>query len=206
MSTRYIDEGYPLLHWATSIEAVCPNCGGVGVIDGNPMWRDWHATFRCHSCSHSMKTDRDGWHGPVLGMGKRPCRLCGHKWVQVEKEFEDGSKIKSENVNTKCPRCNSDNDITLEFTRTEPSDHAIDPFFGLELALKEPTRYGIVWAYGAEHLMQLKEFIAAQHRVASGAKWSYFTRLPKWIKTAKNRKTILKAIDKMEQRLITKFC
>jgi predicted RNA-binding Zn-ribbon protein involved in translation (DUF1610 family) len=66
MSTRYTDEGYPLLHWETSIEVICPKCGGVGVIDGNPTWRDWRATFLCHSCSHSMKSERDGWHGPVL--------------------------------------------------------------------------------------------------------------------------------------------
>ncbi len=206
MSTRYIDEGYPLLHWATSIEAVCPKCGGVGVIDGNPMWRDWRATFLCHSCSHSMKTERDGWHGPVLGMGNRPCRSCGHKWVRAEKEFEDPSKIKSESSNTKCPQCNSENEVALEFTRTEPSDHAIDPFFGLELVLKEPTRHGTVWVYGAEHLKHLKEYTAAQHRVASGTKWSYFTRLPKWVKSAKNREAILKAVTKLERRLITRCC
>ncbi len=158
----------------------------------------------CHSCSHSMKTETAGWHGPVLGMGMRPCRSCGYKWVVIEREYDDASKIKSEQAKTKCPQCNSENELSLEFTRTEPKDHGIDPFFGLELALKAQTRHGIVWAYGAEHLHNLKQYTAAQLRVSSGTKWSYFTRLPKWLKSSKNRSVVLKAINKLEQQLITR--
>ncbi|WP_444885826.1 hypothetical protein [Microbulbifer sp. PSTR4-B] len=203
MNTRYLDEGFPLLHWATEIEAVCPKCNEVGVISGNPYWKDWRATFLCHGCSHSLQTDRDGWHGPVLGMGRRPCGTCGHQWVRVEKVFDDASKINGESTKSKCPQCKSENKVSLKFTRTEPTDHAIDPFFGLELALKEDTRHGTVWAYGATHLEQLKLYTSAQLREGDGTKWSYFTRLPKWLKTSKNRKMVLKAISKLEKRLIT---
>ncbi len=62
--------------------------------------------------------------------------------------------------------------------RTEPFDHAIEPFFGLTLALKEETRLGTVWAYNAEHLNQLKLYISAKLRESATYKWSYFTRLP----------------------------
>ena len=203
MSTRHIDEGFPLLHWATEIEAVCPKCNGVGVISGNPYWKDWRATFLCHSCSHSLKTERDSWHGPVLGMGRRPCNSCGHKWVHIKKVFDDSSKAKSETAKTKCPQCKTDNEVSLKFTPTEPIDHAIDPFFGLELSLKEDTRHGTVWAYGAKHLEQLKLYTSAQLREGDGTKWSYFTRLPKWLKTSKNRALVLKAITKLEKKLIT---
>ena len=204
MNTRYFDEGFPLLHWATEIEAICPKCNGVGIVNGNPYWRDWRATFMCHCCSHSLKTDRDGWLGPILGIGRRPCGSCGHQWVRIEKHFDNASKVKSEVSNTKCPQCKSENEVLLKFTRTEPIDHAIDPFFGLELALKEDTRHGTVWAYGAKHLEQLKLYIAAQLRESSGTKWSYFTRLPQLLKSSKNRELGLKAISKLECRLITK--
>jgi hypothetical protein len=140
----------------------------------------------------------------VLGVGRRPCGTCGHKWVRVEKVFEDVTKLKSESAKSRCPHCNSENEMPLKFTRSEPIDHAIDPFFGLELALKEETRHGTVWVYGATHLEQLKLYTSAQLRVGDGRKWSYFTRLPKWLKTSKNRELVLKAIEKLEKRLITK--
>jgi len=204
MSNRYFDEGFPLLHWATEIETICPKCGLPGVVNGNPNWKQWEGRFLCHSCSHSMKTNRDGWHGPVLGLGKQPCSKCGHKWVHAEKKFDDVSQLISEYAKSNCPKCNFQNDVLLEFVRTEPEDHAIDPFFGLNLALKESTRYGTVWVYNAEHLSQLKLYISAQLREGNGTKWSYFTRLPKWLKSAKNRALVLKAISKLDRRLITR--
>jgi len=206
MSTRYVDEGYPLLHWATEIEAICPQCGGVGIIHGNPHWKDWHATFMCQKCSHSMKTKRDPWHGPVLGVGKKPCGSCGYKWVRLEKKFDDIASVKKESTSAPCPHCNADNVVPLKFTRTEPADHAIDPFLGLRLALIENTRHGVVWVYGADHLDHLKRYISAQLREGTISKWSYFSRLPTWIKAAKNREMVLKAIKKLEARLITKGC
>jgi phage FluMu protein Com len=204
MSTRYIDQGYPLLYWATEIEAICPKCGEVGVIKGNPHWKEWSATFMCCNCSHSLKTERDGWCGPVLGIGKRPCGFCGFKWVRVENEYEVASTIKRKEAKAKCPQCKSDNIVSLEFIRNKPTDHAIDPYFGLELALKENTRHGTVWVYGANHLEQLKKYISAQLREGDGTKWSYFTRLPKWLKASKNREMVLKSISKIEKRLITR--
>jgi transcription elongation factor Elf1 len=204
MNNRYLDEGFSLLYWATQIEAVCPKCNDVGVVSGNPSWKDWRATFLCRCCSYSLKTERNSWHGPVLGMGRRPCGTCGHQWVRIEKLYDDATKIKSESAKTKCPQCKSGNEVFLTFTRAEPVDHAIDPFFGLELALKEDTRNGTVWVYDATHLEQLKLYVSAQLREGDGTKWSYFTRLPKWLKTSKNRELVLKAISKLEKRLMTK--
>ncbi|WP_212748233.1 hypothetical protein [Pseudoalteromonas sp. S1727] len=124
--------------------------------------------------------------------------------MHVEKVFDDASKVMGDSAKSKCPQCKSENEVSIKFTRSEPVDHAIDPFFGLELALKENTRHGTVWAYGATHLQQLKLYTAAQLREGDGTKWSYFTRLPKWLKTSKNRELVLKAITKLEKRLITK--
>ena len=205
MSTRYMDEGYPLLHWATEIQAKCPKCKSDGLVKGNPSWKDWRATFFCCNCSHSLKTEKDAWLGPLLGSGKRPCGKCGHQSVLVETIFEDAYKVKSDTAISKCPQCKAENDVPLTFTKAEPLDHAIDPFFGLELSLKEDTRHGTVWVYGSAHLEQLKLYTSAQLREGSGTKWSYFTRMPKWLKSAKNRSLILKSLSKLEKRLITSY-
>lgn len=205
MNTRYYDKGYSLLHWATEIEAICPKCSCVGVISGTPYWKEWKATFFCQSCSHSLKTERDEWQGPMLGIGHRPCSHCGNKWVRAEMSYENSSMIKTNASKGACLKCKTVNEVQLTFTHAKPVDHAIDPFFGLELALKFDTRYGTVWAYGADHLEELKQYTSAQLREGNGMKWSYFTRLPKWLKTSKNRELVLKAIGKLEKRLVTKL-
>lgn len=203
MTDRYTDQGFHLLYWATQIEALCPQCNQAGVITGNPHWRDWRATFHCHGCAHSMTTAGDSWRGPVLGTGRRPCGSCGQQWVTFCQVFEDASQAKTPG-RARCRHCDADNEVTLSFTRAEPKDHAIDPFFGLELALKEETRHGTVWTYNAEHLQELKQFTGAGLRENSTTKWSYFARLPSWVKAAKNREMVLKAIARLEKRLITK--
>ena len=204
MNSRYYDEGYSLLYWEKEVEAVCPKCGETGVIKGNPSWREWNATFMCKGCSHSLRTERDNWQGPVRGFGKRPCGYCGHKWVYAEEFCETPSSIKKCKKVSSCPVCNKESEVELTYYKNEPEDHAIDPYFGLELALKENTRHGAVWAYGEPHLEELKKYIGAKLREGSSEKWSYLSRLPTWLKSAKNRDMVLKAIGKLEKRLITR--
>ncbi|GAB7215691.1 hypothetical protein OS42_23020 [Dickeya oryzae] len=139
-----------------------------------------------------------------MGHGRRPCGQCGHQWVTKAVFFKNYAAIRKPTTNAKCPRCNSFNEVTLSFSHSVPAHHAIDPFFGLALSLKEETRYGTVWVYSAEHLVHLKEYISAQVRENSAINSSYFSRLPAWIKSYKNRETVLKAIKKLEKRLVTK--
>ncbi|WP_196808440.1 hypothetical protein [Dickeya chrysanthemi] len=204
MVKRYVDRGFPLLYWATEIEALCPKCGSAGVINGNPSWRERWAIFSCQYCGHSLKTERDGWHGPVVGHSRRPCGQCGYQWVTKAVSFKNYAAIKKSTTKAKCSKCNSLNELTLSFLYAEPAYHAIDPFFGLELALKEDTRYGTVWVYSAEHLMHLKGYVSARVRENHTMNSSYFSRLPAWIKSYKNREMVLKVIKKLEKRLITK--
>ncbi|WP_395502287.1 hypothetical protein [Ectopseudomonas mendocina] len=203
MTDRYTDQGFHLLHWAEQIEALCPQCSQAGLIIGNPHWRNWSAAFHCPSCTHAMTTADDSWRGPVLGSGRRPCGSCGQQWVTFCSIFDEASQAPSVG-RTNCQHCTAENEVTLTFSRAEPVDHAIDPFFGLELALKEETRHGTIWAYNAEHLYEREQFIAARLRENSTSKWSYFARLPSWVKSAKNREMVLKAIARLQRRSITK--
>ena len=206
MSTRYIDEGYLLSHshWTTEIQVKCPKCQSDGLIKTDPSRKDRRTTFFCYNCSHHLDTEKDAWLGPILGTGKRPCAKCGHQYVLVETTFENAYKVKSETARSECPRCRAENEIPLTFTNAKPLDYAIDPVFGLELSLKEPTRYGTVWVYGSTHLKELKLYISAQLRERNGTKGSYFTRMPKWLKSTKNRSLILSSLSKLEKRLIVK--
>ncbi|MFI6034673.1 hypothetical protein ACIBBD_11020 [Streptomyces sp. NPDC051315] len=70
------------------------------------------------------------------------------------------------------------------------------------LWLRTRTRHGVVWAYNLEHLDLLRRFVAASLRERDpwyehGRKMTYVARLPAWIKSAKNRAEVLRAIDRL---------
>lgn len=204
MNTRYTDAGYPLLYWAKDILVVCPKCRQDARIKGNPSWKEWAAELFCAHCGYNCKTTAktESWQGNFTASGQRPCCSCGHKWVRLNKTISAPSHLLAETMNTRCQNCQTINKVPVTYSRAIPADHAIDPFFGLELALKTPTRHGTVWVYGMPHLQELKCYTTASLRENSTASpnSSYFSRLPAWIKSAKNRELVLKALDKLALR------
>jgi len=79
---------------------------------------------------------------------------------------------------------------------------AADPHFGLPLRLAEPTRAGLVWAYNAEHLQALHDYATATLRQGSGYNGSMFSRLPQWMKLARNRVLLQRAVERLQRRLL----
>ncbi|WP_329456743.1 hypothetical protein [Streptomyces sp. NBC_01497] len=84
---------------------------------------------------------------------------------------------------------------------------ALDPYFGLPLWLQAETRHGWVWAYNPEHLDLIRQFVQAPLRErppwdSEGRKMTVVARLPSWIKSAKNRVEVLRAIDRIRASLV----
>ncbi|MGW1748981.1 hypothetical protein ACWCRD_25880 [Streptomyces sp. NPDC002092] len=70
------------------------------------------------------------------------------------------------------------------------------------LWLRAETRHGELWAYNLEHLDLIRRFVAADLRERApwyhtGRKMTLVARLPAWIKSAKNRTEVLRAIDRL---------
>lgn len=80
-----------------------------------------------------------------------------------------------------------------------------DPFFGYRLALTAETRNGLIFVYNLEQLNCLKAYISADQRQRTylNTNKTYFNRLPAWIKSARNRKEIFKALLRLEQMATT---
>ncbi len=80
----------------------------------------------------------------------------------------------------------------------------IDSYFGLPLWLQTEVGDRTLWAYNDRHLQFIKAFVQAtirERREHPGQGWrnqSVISRLPEWIKLAKNRKRVLKAIALLE--------
>jgi hypothetical protein len=81
----------------------------------------------------------------------------------------------------------------------------VDPFFRAPLLLQTDTRLGTVFAYNEQHLDWLERFVLADLRerthLEGRANTSMASRLPRWMKLAKNRDTILQAIAKLRAGL-----
>ncbi|MFM2478606.1 hypothetical protein [Celerinatantimonas sp. MCCC 1A17872] len=201
--TRYYDQGWPLVYWASQVEVVCPNCGKSALVTGSPLGRNFHGVFSCPHCQHHLDTKVDDWQSVWAGFGRQPCQKCGYQWVEASQFYENRAAIANQYGQGTCPNCQTVNQIELSFRQWEPSHHAVDPYFGLDLALVEPTRLGNIWVYNAAHLNELKLYTEAFLREGGLRSSGYFSRLPGWIKSAKNRRLVLKAIGRLQARTQT---
>lgn len=93
--------------------------------------------------------------------------------------------------------------VVISHGTTEP---ATDPYFGMPLWLQVETRHGWLWAYNLEHLDLIRRFVQAPLRERApwydtGRKMTLLARLPAWIKRAKNRDEILRAVSRIHGSL-----
>jgi hypothetical protein len=78
----------------------------------------------------------------------------------------------------------------------------VDWYFRLPLWLEISCCGERLWAYNRKHLEMLDAYVGAKlrERTVKGRN-SFLSKLPKWIKSAKNRDEILKAIGKLRGKL-----
>ncbi|MBP2584737.1 hypothetical protein J3A78_005215 [Streptomyces sp. PvR006] len=106
-----------------------------------------------------------------------------------------------------CRACGLSRDAAGEgFRLFRGRGEATDPYFGLPLWLQAETRHGWLWAYNPEHLELLRQFVQAPLRErapwdAPVKKMTVVARLPTWIKSAKNRGEVLRAVDRIRSTL-----
>ncbi|WP_217164804.1 hypothetical protein [Streptomyces sp. AC512_CC834] len=93
--------------------------------------------------------------------------------------------------------------VTLARGTAQP---ATDPYFGMPLWLQVETRHGWLWAYNLEHLDLIRRFVQGSLRERApwydtGQRMTLVARLPAWIKRAKNRNEILRAVGRIHASL-----
>ena len=79
---------------------------------------------------------------------------------------------------------------------------ATDPYFDLPLRLQTRTRHGWLWAYDHEHLTLIENYVRATLRERApwydnGQKMTLVARLPRWIKQARHRDEVLRALARI---------
>ncbi|MEV8550830.1 hypothetical protein AB0L04_13500 [Streptomyces glaucescens] len=146
-----------------------------------------------------------------LGLIMVRCPGCGKaaRVVPAPEEYEAGNRCVFRPRRLVCRGCGLSrvcNGRSLSFSsgRAHP---VTDPYFGLPLWLQLETRHGRLWAYNLEHLDLIHRFVRATLRERApwydiGRKMTLVARLPAWIKHAKNRDEILRAISRLHASLL----
>jgi hypothetical protein len=103
---------------------------------------------------------------------------------------------------------NSNRIASIEFSRRKNSDSyiviggAFDWYFRLPLWLQIECGGKTLWAYNQKHLEFIENYVSAKLRQRTpNTNKSLASRLPQWIKRAKNRDEVLRAIGKLKEKL-----
>jgi len=198
---RFVDDGKYLASFADEILVRCAQCGSPGRVlaEGKPY--RWKAIFKCANCDLSLNSEEGHWVGPVTVAGRRPCGYCGYKWLRTRVALKNPRIVPSKGE-VKCPECHHISEVLLGIQRSTPHDHCLDPHFGMNLFLAHSGSLGTLWAYNARHLHVLTGYVQAKLRTRTGGgNSSMFSRLPAWIKLAKNRERVAKGLAKLNTLL-----
>lgn len=89
--------------------------------------------------------------------------------------------------------------------RKEGPGSPVDPFFRLPLWLTGQFGVQTLWAFNYEHLEYIESFVKAKHRsrnihAAGCLNCSVISRLPRWLKKANKRQSILNIIQKIKEK------
>lgn len=146
---------------------------------------------REHRFTISEPTDSD----PVLIV----CPKCSSKAVVVP-HGED-------KVRASCTQCGyttdkSSNGRSFYWYDENPTDG----YFGFNLWLKTECIGNSLWAFSNKHLEFLESYVSAKLRERTkDEEWgwgnsSLASRLPKWVKSSKNRDALLKALNELKAK------
>jgi len=191
-----------LASFANEVVVECPHCKKHAVVFAEqgrytvPYSDRVKARFRCNNCYKPL--DEKLWYGPItISPTNKNCGYCGSRlfFSKTINKYQD-------KIEVKCTSCEQEKKYDINYTLTYANNkQATDPYFGLQLWLQIPFDDNILWAYNFDHLAYLKNYVGAKLREApGGGKYSLIWRLPSFIKVAKNRDRILKAISRLENK------
>ncbi|MDT0581815.1 hypothetical protein [Brumicola blandensis] len=156
--------------------------------------------------------------------------MTNHRFKENrEHRFTISKPTNNEPVLVVCPKCESKSSVvphgedkvrctcfSCGYTSTKSSngrtfywydENPTDGYFGFNLWLRIDCNGNSLWAFNQTHLQFLESYVGAtlRERVEDDelgwSNSSLASRLPKWIKSAKNREPILNAISKLKSKL-----
>lgn len=189
--TRFQDDKTYLYPLTERVLIECPRCGSQAEVHrAGPR-------CTCRSCGLSEDGLGESWVGMAKAYVKRKCGRCGRRLTKTVRRAGPHPRT----MDLVCPGCGAATLVELYWC-PDPAGEAYDPHFGYPLWLQAPCSGHTLWAYNAEHLAFLKQYVEATVRErAPNANATLASRLPKWMKAAKRRPAVLRAVASLEARL-----
>lgn len=192
--------GPPTILWSYMNEFVveCPKCKRAALVTTDGSYPQGNGKLLCNNCMHTEKAVDLLRYKSIVD---RHCDDCG-------KEFETiipDQKEKVNEITIACPHCG----ITRTYKPKneeykigyQTTGQAADPIFNLPLWFQAGVRGDLFWAYNRAHLNEIKSYVKSKLRERQTTTHTTMVeKLPKFIKEAKNRETLLKVIERLERK------
>lgn len=191
----YKDKGNTKWYYISKIDVTCPKCSNKATLN-TPNQNQNEPELKCSNCYYSKK----GFDYSIFSnIQKIACENCNSIFDLETKDLSRTVK----KANCKCPECNHQNQIEVEFALYETggmyNQDAKDQYFGLDFWYKATFKNNCFWAYNLEHLNEIEEYVSAEVRKRHlGEYQSMIEKLPKWISSKKNRVDLLNTITKLK--------
>ena len=177
------------------ISVECPKCSKEAFVTFDDSWFLNNGKVKCFHCMFCQKVEDLIRYNLVV---KRNCDNCG-KPLEI---FIPNQKEKANNITASCPNCGV---IRTFEPRNEAyrliyveQGKATDPVFRLPLWFQTEIRGNLFWAFNREHLMEIKNYVSSKLRERQTTTHTTMVeKLPTFIKEAKNRDVIVRAIEKL---------
>ena len=178
----------------SAINVKCPKCSGFGIVTID----EEKAYFKCTECGGSCIKERKVYKYDVHNQ----CEGCG-RYYRVDIIEKDKQHFNVLNVN--CPYCSyvmqgKIHKTEKAYSYTGEIKNACEPYFGYELWFLTSYDNKLMWAVNREHLVYLIDYLSADLRekpVGYKAMKTQSHSLPTFMKVAKNRKGIVKKLEKL---------
>jgi hypothetical protein len=199
---RFQDENKWSGDFADSIDVKCPKCQAKAVVKRAFESKWFYSDTRILECKHCYFSQK----GEMVKYKVTVDTYCCTNEDKIRYESQILNK-KPEMINLKCPICKEHKDfkpkieeITYRFNSDENRQR--ESYFNCELWYQRPIDLAIFWAYNRAHINYLELYIRADLRERSNEgsfNKTLISRLPQFVKSAKNREKLLKIIEKWKK-------
>ncbi|MFC0777588.1 hypothetical protein [Flavobacterium sp. HJSW_4] len=201
---RFQDENKWLGSFYNEILVKCPKCESKATVKEElkekcECGRCHSMVFECKTCFHKIKE-------PVyqyIVYIKEYCNNCFEKF-----EYESQPlKEKPETYKTKCPHCDFQEEWKAKTYRVKEEskvDNGLvkEMWYDLPLWFQKEVSGNLFWAYNLDHIDYLERYIKADLRERNNegsGNGTMISRLPQFVKAAKNREKLLKILKKWKE-------
>ncbi len=201
---KFYDLPYNTFSVLSKMVVLCPACGKAATVHFDKECN--RAIFKCGSCYIKRETVPGGNREVEI---TAQCTITG-RYFRISMPV---NKVHGQKVRLKCHYCEESviGDVSSVINPPcivfQEIHHAKDPYFNYPLYFQAGFRGKVIWALNREHLQYLIDYLTADLRtVKSDFYETYKTmrsqsdRLPKFMKTAKNREGIIKALTKLQAK------